>query len=253
MAFSPDGNTILTGSFDGTGEAICWDVISGKKTCALGGHCGEVMSVAFSPNGKMIATGSDNGQILLWDARNHRSLGKLPVRHGFDVGYVYSLAFSQNGHVLIAGTEDNTVAFWDILKRTKIRSLDSSSGILRLSPDGQRLATSASDGKVILRCAASGKQIRIIDASDITSSFSFNCDGTLLAAGYSEFVFVWETKMGQMLRAFEYNKQQDHDAIPLVAFAGHGNLLVTATAYDAPVLWDVRTGKQIGRVDSQMN
>ena len=73
IAFSPDGKTLASGSWDKT--IRLWDVATGKNTASLKGHTLEVLSVAYSPDGKTLASGSDDQTVRLWDVAKHRAIG----------------------------------------------------------------------------------------------------------------------------------------------------------------------------------
>jgi WD40 repeat protein len=75
------------------------------------GHTREVWSVAFSPDGKTLATGSEDGTVRLWDVATHRQIGKPLTGHA---GGVWSVAFSPDGKSLATGSEDGTVRLWDV-------------------------------------------------------------------------------------------------------------------------------------------
>ncbi len=91
VAFSPDGKTILTGSYDKT--ARLWDAATGRPLGQPMEHSGWVSSVAFSPDGKTILTGCDDNTAQLWDAATGQRMGR-PLEHQ---GAVWSVAFSPDG------------------------------------------------------------------------------------------------------------------------------------------------------------
>src|SRR5262249_7354463 len=99
VAFSPDGQTLLSGCEDRS--ARLWYAETGNRLRASK-HKGYVQAVAFSPDGKTIATGSRDATARLWEASTGRPLGK-PLR---DAGYVEAVAFSPDGKTLVTGSRD---------------------------------------------------------------------------------------------------------------------------------------------------
>ena len=109
VAFSPDGNRIVSGSDDKT--VRMWDADTGQPIGEpLTGHTDGVSSVAFSPDGHRLASGSYDKTVRLWDADTGQPVGQPLTGHTASVS---SVAFSPDGHRLASGSCDNTVRLWD--------------------------------------------------------------------------------------------------------------------------------------------
>jgi hypothetical protein len=140
VAFSPDGRLLASGSCGKVGNSFCvqgeiklWDVASGSLVRTLSGHTGFVFSVAFSPDGRLLASGSCGqldspgyyipnciqGEIKLWEVATGREVRTLSGHTDF----VYSVAFSPDGKLLASGSWDGTIKLWDVATGREVRTL----------------------------------------------------------------------------------------------------------------------------------
>jgi WD domain, G-beta repeat len=165
VVFSPDGKTLATGMVE---SVAIWDVATGRQISrsrsftgrragrrGQGGEHIPAYTVAFSPDGKTLATGSGDGTVRLWDVATDRQIGAALAGH---TGPVSSAAFSPNGKTLVTVSAnfggDGTVRLWDVATGRQIRgpftghtNIDD---LLGFSPDGKTLTTGSDDGTVQL-------------------------------------------------------------------------------------------------------
>jgi len=156
VAFSPDGSILAGGRrilfvpggrYDKT--ITLWDVAKRTEIAILKGHENNVGSVAFSPDGAILASGSWDNTIKLWDVERHRDIATLRG-HQYRV---MSVAFSPDGTILASGSYDSTVRLWDVVENKEIATLKGRQGMVRsvaFSPDGSLLASGSSDNTIKL-------------------------------------------------------------------------------------------------------
>src|SRR5262249_33116796 len=114
VLFSPDGRTLAVQSIN---RLRFWDLATGKERNPRPGHNGEADTIAWSPDGRRIATASGVAGVLLWDAATGRQLPfPNPASERWEVR---SLAFSADGQTLISAHYDGSLKFWDVARATK--------------------------------------------------------------------------------------------------------------------------------------
>jgi WD40 repeat protein len=198
IAFDPTGRWLATGGAHDL-QAIVWDTTSGQPIRHLPHPTAneqQPVSVGWSQDGSMVATGGGQGKVILWRAGDGRPLATFPV----DTSWVLAMTFSPDGSLLAAsGTGDRQVTLWNVRTRRLVGRLPQPIFVASVAFDlaGDTLATSAADGKVRLWDLASLRQIgRPLPGAENgtgTNVSAFDPSGNHLIAVYdSGTAFVWD-------------------------------------------------------------
>ncbi len=208
----------------------------------------RVSSLAFSPDGKILAMGSFDGAAKLWDIDSGRLAATLAV----DKDWVCSVAFSADGKTLATGGGDYTARLWDVAtrrERATFRGHEGSVLSVAFSPDGKTLATGSRDQTAKLWDVATEQVLKTLSGhKDAVVAVAFSPDGETLVTGgggistrKDNTAILWDVTTGRRRADFEGHK----GSVLSIAFSPDGETLATGSNDQTTRLWNVATRQNI--------
>ena len=206
---------------------------------------GLVTSVAFSPDGRTLASGSNDRTIKLWDVQKQREIATL-TGHSYPVN---SVAFSPDGRTLASGSNDKKIKLWDVRSQREIATLTGHRwwvNSVAFSPDGRTLASGSEDKKIKLWDVQNRRQIATLTGhSRWVRSVAFSPDGRTFASGSDDrTIKLWDVRsQGQIATLTGHSGWPN--SVSSVAFSPDGRMLASGSADRTIKLWDVQSQRLI--------
>jgi WD40 repeat protein len=281
VAISPDGKTLITGSYDHSIKL--WDRFTGQETRTLRGHTSGVRIVAISPDGKTLVSGDETGVIKVWELST--GLEKYTLREHFretvnpnvrtvqesfrreSVG-ISSVTIRRDSQTFASGDLNGNIKIWDLETGKLLRTLStfhevgegtaksftySSVESMVFSSDGKNLASGGIDNTVptfMVWNLSTGEAIRTMllpDQPSTISSVSLGLDGNTLVSGdIGNVTKIWDLTTGKEVATFSGGSGQ-------LSLSPDGKALLVVSIHDAITLWDLASGQIIHQIKPVTN
>ena len=200
-------------------------------------HDDAVTSVAFSPDGRYIASGSYDGTARVWEVATGREIARMTHNN-----LVNSVAFSPNGEHVLSGSKDLRV--WETLtgKETARMTPDGLVSVVSFSPNGRYVVSGSGEGNLQVWNATTGQEIAHMTQDGSVASINFSSDSEYVVSGADD-IHVWDVTSG-----YEIDRMASESSVHSVAFSPNGKYVVSGNEYGTAQVWELATGEEVASV-----
>ena len=258
IAYSQDSNRLAVASSIGI---WIYDANTFTEIALLTGHTERVNAVAFSPDSKMLISGSHDKTVRLWNVETGELLHTLEDH----TDYVLAVAFSPDGNKFASSDGDFTIRLWDTHRKQMLHAMIPFDGFVHrsneafwvydiaFSIDGKTLASADRNNRVRLWDVDTGKHLLNIGVGGQgwgAKAVAYSSDSVTLASGDgSGYVKLWGARTGEFWQTVGYHRY----GVNSVAFSPDGNILASGGNDNRLILWDAFTGEQLRTLEGHKN
>jgi WD40 repeat protein/tRNA A-37 threonylcarbamoyl transferase component Bud32 len=220
----------------------------------LRGHSSMVNAIAISPDGQLIASGSNDNTIKIWQLSNGKLLRHLGRWFSGHSNMVHSVAFSPHDQLLASGSWDNTIKIWQVNTGKELTTLTGHTNWVNsvaFSPDGKLLASGSADSTIKIWQVHTNREIQtFIGHTDSVWSVAWSQNGEILASGSADYTIkLWHVNTGR-----EITTLTGHSFfVNCVAWSQNGEMLASASSDNTIKLWQIRIGREICTLTGHSN
>ncbi len=210
----------------------------------LRGHANAISSIDVSQDGRLIATGSIDQTVRLWNAQTGKTMQILRGHKS----EVYAVAFSLDNRLLASSGYDGRVILWSVKSGKPLRTLEvkSWSVAIAFSPDSRQLAVGSQDRNIVIYDAQTGNILRTLETRFGVNAVAFSPDGRYLAGG-SFSIAIWNLQTGQIGKTL----QGHQNSVRAIAFSKDSRFLASGSVDKTARIWNVETGETVKTLQTE--